>query len=178
MKKLIQTGLLSFAVLALTACGGETENEKKAAGKIDTKDVKGTIDLMGAEGDKLNYSYNGKDCKAYKVTIGENAEMIIFPNDVNFEDEKAKIEKKTESSFDDVEIISSTEDCVFFKETKKPFGGDGEAKTGYGFIRVVKKDDKMNYVLESNGENPLDPIWSKEDAEKLLEIAKTFVPKS
>lgn len=176
MKKFIQTGLLSLAVLALTACGSD-DAEAGASGGIDTEDVKGDIDLMGANGGSLNYSYNGNDSEAYKVNIGDGAEMIIFPNDVTFEDEKAKIEKKTESSFDNVEIISSTEDCVFFKETKEPFGGDSEAKTGYGFIRIVKKDDKTNYVLESNGETPLDPIWSKEDAEKLLKIAKSFKPK-
>ena len=175
MKNLFKIGLLSITVLALTACGsGEAE---EGAGSIDTGDVKGEIDLMGASGQDLNYNYNGKDCKAYKVELNDGAEMIIFPNDRNFEEQKGEIERKTKSSFYDIEIINSEEDCIFWKETKTPWGKEKKAeKTGYGFIRFVKKDDAMNYILESNGETPLDPIWSREDAEKLLKIAKSFKP--
>ncbi len=176
MKKLFRTGFIGLFILGMTACGGGENSEEAASGGIDTKDVKGDIDLMGADGGSLNYSFNGNDCKAYKVELGDKAEMIIFPNNVSFEEEKEKIERKTESSFDDVEIISVDEDCIFFKETKEPFGG-GEAQTGYGFVRVVKKNDELNYILESNGETPLDPIYSKEDAEKLMKIAKSFKPK-
>lgn len=175
MKNIFKTALFSLSILTLAACG---EDEAASDGGIDTGDVKGDIDLMGADGGPMNYSLNGESSKAYRVQIGDEAEFTIFPFDKSFEEEKEKIERKTESSFDDVEIISSTDDCIFWKETKVPFGVDEkEEKTGYGFIRIIKKDDKINYVLESNGKTPLDPIWKKADAEKLLKIAQSFIPK-
>lgn len=175
MKNLFKIGFFSAAVLALSACGDATG--ESGAGGIDTGDVKGEIDIMGANGDDLNYNYNGQACTAYKVEIGKTAELIIFPDDKSFEEQNEIFEFSAKSSFNDKEIISSTEDCFFYKETKKPFGGDDKPKTGYGFIRVVKKNDKTNYLLESSGENPLDPIWDKAEAEKLMKIAKTFIPK-
>ena len=176
MKNLFKIGLFSAAILALGSCGDS--EAAGGAGGIDTGDVKGDIDLMGADGDELNYNYNGQSCKAYQVEIGETAELLIFPDDRSFADHMEKFEHDEKSSFNDMELISSTDDCLFFKKTEKPFNSDEKAKTGYGFIRVVKKDDKTNYLLKSSGENPIDPIWDKAEAEKLLKIAKSFVPKS
>jgi len=176
MKKLMKTGLFALSLLALASCGGNDAESEDAAGGIDTKDVKGDIDLMGAKGGELNYSYNGQACKAYKVEIGETAELIIYPSTKSIDEETGDIERRVKSSFYDVEIINDKDDFIFFKETKTPWNSeDKEAeKPGYGFIGVVKKDDKTNYILKSSGENPLDPIWSKADAEKLLKIAKSF----
>ena len=172
----MKIGLLSAAILTLAACG---DAEEVAEGAIDTGDVKGDIDLMDCEGGELNYNYNGQACKAYKVEIGETAELIIFPDDKSFEEQKEIFDHEAKSSFSDMELISSTDDCIFFKKTRKPFGEDeSDEKTGYGFIRVVKKNDKTNYLLKSSGENPLEPIWSKADAEKLMKVAKSFKPKS
>lgn len=174
----MKTGLFALSLLALAACGGD-DAEAEGAGGIDTKDVKGDIDLMGAKGNSLSYHHNGKDAvEAYKIELGDKAELMIFPDDQSFEEIKGELERKTESSFYEIEITASEKDFISWEEKKTPFGAEKkEEKTGYGFIRIVKKDDKMNYVLESSGETPLDPIWSKEDAEKLMKIAKSFVPK-
>ncbi|NRA10903.1 MAG: hypothetical protein HRT57_02980 [Crocinitomicaceae bacterium] len=174
MKTGLKTGLFTLAFAVLASCGSDDAD----ASGINTADVKGDIDLMGENGHSLNLNNNGEESKAYQIEIGETAELTIFPSSVTFEEEKEKIEKEVESSFSNVKIISSTADCVYFKEVKKPFMSDGDEKTGYSFVRVVKKDDKTNYILESSGESPMDPIWSKKEADKLLKIAKSFKPKS
>ena len=174
MKNFMKIGMLSAAFLTLAACGDA--EEVAVPGDIDTGDVKGKIDLMGTSGSESNLNYNGTDFKVYRVEIGETAGFDIVPDKRTFEDTKIAMEKKAEGFFDDLEIISVTEDCIFYKENTKPFNTDEEEKTGYGFIRVVKKNATQNYVLESEGENPLDPIWSKANAEKLMKVAKSFKP--
>jgi hypothetical protein len=172
MKNVFKTALFSLALLSLASCGDE---ETVAEGGIDTGDVKGDIDLMGAKGGEMGYHFNGQSCKAYKVELNDGAELMIFPDERDFEQATGDIERKMSSSFHDVKILNSGDDFIFFEETRTPIGKDRE-KTGYGFIRVVKKDGKTNYILESNGDTPLDPIWKKGDAEKLLKIAQSFVP--
>jgi uncharacterized membrane protein YkoI len=174
MNKGLKTGIFALALVALASCGSE---EEVTEGGIDTADVKGEIDLMGAKGESLNYNYNGNEYKAYKVELNDSAVLRIFPNNVTFEMAKEEVHTKIKGPFSNIEIISTEGDCIYYKEIKKPFNGDGKEKTGYGFIRVVKKDDKTNYQIESGGDM-MDPIWNKADADKLLKIAKSFKPKS
>ena len=163
-----------MALVALASCGSDDEVTE---GVIDTADVKGKIDLMGAEGGSFNYNYNGNEYKAYKVELNDSAVLRIFPNNVTFEMAKEEVHTKIKGPFSNIEIISTEGDCIYYKEVKNPFGGNGEEKTGYGFIRVVKKDAKTNYQIESGGDM-MDPIWNKADTDKLLKIAKSFKPKS
>ena len=180
--------IFTFPILFLLLSGcnnSDSSNSSEATGakSIATKDVKGELDLMGASGNDLSYSYNGTSFEAYKIKIGKTAEFIIYPTDKSFEETKTAIEKKTKSSFDKGEIIKVDKDCIFYKESKVPFGksdekeGEKIAKEGYAFVRVIKKNDTQNYILKSNGDTPLDPIWDQEAAEKLLAIAKTFKAK-
>ncbi|MFT6501920.1 MAG: hypothetical protein ACJASQ_002045 [Crocinitomicaceae bacterium] len=174
MNKGFKTGIFALALIALASCGSDDEVTE---GVIDTADVKGEIDLMGAEGGSLNYNYNGNEYKAYEVELNDSAVLRIFPNNVTFEMAKEEVHTKIKGPFSNIEIISTEGDCIYYKEVKRPFGGDGEERTGYGFIRVVKKDAKTNYQIESGGAL-MDPIWNKADADKLLKIAKSFKPKS
>ena len=176
MNNLLKIGVFGIC-LTLISCGSGDASGEGGIYKIDTKDIKGEIDKTGGNGGRLSFSHNGKECEAYKIEIGDEAELMIYTDNVTFEEVVAKIEKKVSSTFDDVEIISQDEDCLFFKETKVPFGeGESEPVDGFGIIRVVEKDGDMNYVLESNGKTPLDPVYSKENADKLLKMAKSFVP--
>jgi len=177
MNNLLKIGVFGIC-LVLISCGSKDGESEGGVYTIDTKDVKGEIDKTGGSGGSISYNHNGKECKAYKIEIGDEAELMVYTDDVAFEDIVEKIEKKVSSTFDDVEIISQDTDCIFFKETKIPFGeGEKEPVDGYGIIRVVEKEGEMNYVLESNGKTPLDPIYDKENADKLLKMAKSFVPK-
>lgn len=126
MNKGLKSGLFALALVALAACGSDdsTDSAEEGARGIDTGDVKGEIDLMGAEGGELSYGVSGNRYKAYKVEINENAEMIIFPTDKSFEEEKGAIERRVASSSYDVEIISAKDGCIFFKETKENFSRD------------------------------------------------------
>jgi len=176
MNNFFKLGALGI-FLTLTSCGSEDVNGEGGVYTIDTEDIKGEIDKTGGNGGRLSYSHNGKECEAYKIEIGDEAELMVYTDDITFEDAVSKIEQKVNSTFDDVEIISQDADCIFFKEIKIPFGeGEKEPVEGYGIIRVVEKDGDMNYVLESNGKTPLDPIYNKENADKLLKMAKSFTP--
>jgi hypothetical protein len=178
MKRQMKTVLFSLAILSFAACGGAEEKEGEGGPtKIDNGDVKGTIELNGADfTDQLNLSNGEGKWKAVKVEITDIAEFTLAPSSISFEEAKAEIEKKAESNmFGKTELISAEGDVIYYKETKKPFKSEtDEEKEGYGFIRIVKKPGADFYRIESNGDTPLDPIWSKEDCDKLLKIANSF----
>lgn len=153
-------------VLALYSCGGG--DEKGGEQKIDTKDVKGTIDPGDGKLGDLNYNLNGKDMEVPKVEF-EGAEFLVVPTEKSFEEEWQATESGL-TSFGSYEMIEKKENACFYKVIKD-FAGEKEE--GYSFLVWVKGGDK-NYFMKGEGENPLKPITDKAVAEKAFKSAQTF----
>jgi hypothetical protein len=168
MKKSINilAGLLFASVLTLSSCGGG--DEKGGEQKVDTEDVKGTIDPGEGNLGDLNYNLNGKDMKVAKVEF-EGAEFLIVPTEKSFEEEWQSVESSL-TSFGSYEMIEKSESACFYKVIKD-FAGEKEE--GYSFLVWAKGGDK-NYYMKGEGENPLKPIADKEVAEKAFKAAQTF----
>jgi hypothetical protein len=167
MRKLIY----SIAILSLifTSCGGGKDDSAESI-KIDTKDVKGTIDAGDAKmGTTTLHNNDGEfDVPNFKMNGGG---FMIAPTSRTFEEEWQLVESNL-NGFGTFEMIDKTENSAIYKVIKDFAGKKTE---GYNFV-VWIKGDKTNYMIKGESENMFDPIEKKEDAESMLKVALTFKP--
>lgn len=169
MKKITSILFAAIFGLSLFSCGGDSA-EKAGAQKIDTKDVKGTIEADGASignttlhNDEGEYDVPNVDYDGFG--------FLIAPTSKSFEEVWTAAESNL-TAFGSYESIEKKENAIFYKEIVD-FAGKKEE--GYNFLVLIKGSDK-NYLIEGEGENPLKPIMNKEDAEKAFKAALTFKP--
>lgn len=159
---------LLFSSLFVLSCGGGNENAE--AKKIDTKDVKGTIESGDAEiGNTTLHNNDGEfDVPNLKMAGGG---FMIVPTTRSFEEEWKMVETNL-TGFGTYEMIEKNENSAIYKVTKDFMDKKTE---GYNFI-VWVKGEKTNYVMKGESENLLDPIPNKADVEAMLKVALTFKP--
>jgi hypothetical protein len=166
-----------FIVLALVAgmmaCGDGAE--EGAAEAIDTSDVKGTI-VVGEMELSKNLQLNNNEGKfnAIKVKDDSDNEFTIYPSERSLEDIRNEMNKSSFGSSDEYEILKDEKNLLVYELTNKKFGSD-EIQKGYGFALIIPAKGK-NYLAESNGETPFDPILDKSKMEALLKVAQSFKP--
>jgi hypothetical protein len=168
MKKLIVNSILILSIF-ISSCGGGKE-ENAESNKIDTKDVKGTIESGDAKVGKTTLHNNDGefDVPSLKMPGGG---FLIVPTTRSFAEEWQLVETNL-NGFGTFEMIEKTDNSAFFKVIKDFAGKKTE---GYNFI-VWVKGDKSNFIIKGEGDNMLDPIEKKEDAENMLKVALTFKP--
>lgn len=166
-----------FIVLALLAgmiaCG--EGSEESAAEAIDTGDVKGTI-VVGEMKLSKNLNLHNDEGKfnAIKVRDDSDNEFTIYPSKRSIEDIRNEMNKNSFGSSDKYEILKDEKNLLVYEVTSKKFGSD-EMQTGFGFSLIIPAKGK-NYLAESNGETPFDPILDKSKMEALLKVAQSFKP--
>ncbi len=153
----------------LISCGGSGE-EKGAEHKIDTKDVKGTLNADGASVGSTTLHNNDGEFEVPNVKF-EGAGFMIVPTARSFEEEWALTESNL-TGFGTYEMIEKKDGSAFYKVSKEFMDKKTE---GYNFI-VWVKGDKTNYIMKGESPNLLDPIAEKEVAEKAYKAALTFKP--
>lgn len=169
MRKLIYS--IAVTAFILSSCGGANE-ESLEAKKIDTKDVKGTINAGDASVGMTNLHNNDGEFEVPNIKIGDNCKMMIVPTQKTFEEEWSLIQSNATSFDGTLKEIEKKEGAVLYHE-KSEFMD--KVTEGYNFLVVIKGDGK-NYLIKGEGGNPFAPIESKEDAEKAFKIAQSFKP--
>lgn len=170
MKKLI--AILSILTINFTfsSCGGSKEESAESL-KIDTKDVKGTINAGDASVGTTNLHNNDGEFEVPKIEIGK-CKMMIVPTKKSFEEEWTLIQNNANSFDGTLKEIEKKDGAILYHE-KSEFMD--KVTEGYNFL-VVIKGDGQNYLIKGEGENPFAPIESKEDAENAFKIAQSFKP--
>lgn len=165
--------------LFISACGGESEEKEESSPKgnltIETEDIKGT--LSAPEGASISPGTFTTTIDGETITIdqdivhiGQN-EIVVYKDPESWEKVREDFNILTSMG---VEILQESDGFIFFSQKKVPHMSDSdEEKTGYGFI-LQKDVDGTPIRLQSHGDNPLDPIWDKDNAEKLLKVARSF----
>lgn len=164
MKKTIT---VLFAAL-LMACGEKGADGAKT--EVGTKDVKGTIDLMGGKLTKGSLITNDGTFEQAIVEF-ENSELTISPTSKTFDDTYGEAKSMAESFSTTIEELDKKDNYVMYKENSD-FAG--EKREGY-IVLMVKKGKDKSYVLKGKGDM-LKPIPTKEEAEKILKAAQSFEP--
>lgn len=169
MKKMLISLLISTTGL-LFSCGGSSNEKESSTLDINTKDVKGTIEAENYN-KKTPLYLNNDEGKFEGIVIKyENSEISIAPTKRNLEDIIKQRVKK--NSFRATEIVSQDENSVLLKETKFEFKSGEIESEGYSFSVLID-----GYDIRGKGKIPMEPIANKEDAERLMKIAKTFKKK-
>lgn len=166
MKKIIY--VLALGVFFFASCGDGAAPEVK----LDTKDVKGTINAEGVSTSMTELHREDGVFEVPNVKFNDNCRLQIAPTSVEFDEAWTKKKQSIENFGGEVKVIEKKDGGVIYEE-KSEFAG--KKKQGYNFIVVIKGKDK-NYEITGEGETPFDPIASKEDAEKAYNAARTFKP--
>lgn len=169
--KSIPSLLIAIMSILLFSCGGGSEEKTETQQKVETKDVKGTIEADGAEIGMMNYSTDDGSFEAAEVNF-EKCSFTILPTTKTFQEEWEFSEGFMTGMFGSYEMIEKTESSAFYKVIKK---SNDEEITGYNFI-VMIKGDSQNFILKGEGENMHTPIIDKADAEKAFKAAQSFKP--
>lgn len=169
MRKLIYP--LVATTIILSSCGGASE-ETAGSKKIETKDVKGTIEAGDVSVGTTNLHNNDGEFEVPNIKINDNCRMMIVPSEKTFEDEWSVIQSNATSFDGTLKEIEKKDGAVLYHE-KSEFMD--KVTEGYNFLVVIKGDGK-NYIIKGEGETPFTPISSKDDAEKAFKIAQTFKP--
>jgi hypothetical protein len=155
----------------LSSCGG-SDKEAEGSKKIDTKDVKGTIQAGDVSVGITNLHNNDGEFEVPNIKINDNCRLTIVPSQKTFEDEWNMIQSNATSFDGTLKEIEKKDGAVLYHE-KSEFMD--KVTEGYNFLVVIKGDGE-NYIIKGEGETPFTPISSKEDAEKAFKIAQTFKP--
>lgn len=169
MRKLIYS--IAVSVLIFSSCG-ESNEESGESLKIETKDVKGTINAGDASVGTTNLHNNDGEFEVPNIKIGDKCKMMIVPTKKSFEEEWSLIQNNATSFDGTLKEIEKKDGAILYHE-KSEFMD--KVTEGYNFLVVIKGDGK-NYLIKGEGENPFAPITSKEDAENAFKIAQSFKP--
>lgn len=170
MKNLILT-LGMGLMLGLASCGGDGEDEAR---KVDTADVKGTIEAPDAKGDHVSHTHNDEgefECSIIKFS--DDNRISICPTQKSLEDINNDLVANPEHINTTRTILDSGEDYIFIKQVRKSFKDEIESE-GWNFIVIKKNPKGGNYILEGEGDTPFDPIMDEARAKELMKIAQTF----
>lgn len=166
MKKIIYV----FALVAFffASCGEGTPEEVK----LDTKDVKGTINADGVSVGMTELHNADGVFEVPNVKFNDECRLQIVPTPRSYEDELAQLQSSLKNFDGEMKEEKKVDNGMLYY-TKSEFMD--KVEEGYNFIYYVKGNG-VNYVIKGEGETPFKPITKKEDAEKAFEAAQTFKP--
>lgn len=170
MKNLIITLGIGLTI-ALASCGGDGEDEAR---KVDTADVKGTIEAPDAKGDHVSHTHNDEgefECSIIK--FDDDNRISICPTQKTIDDIYKDLNENPERINTTRTILDVGEDYIFIKQVNKSFKDEIEAD-GWNFFVIKKNPKGGNYILEGEGDTPFDPILDEARAKELMKIAQTF----
>src|SRR5688572_23567376 len=111
-------GRLIYSVviaLILASCGG-TKEESAEAKKIDTKDVKGTIEAGDVSVSMTHLHNNDGEFEVPNIKISDECRMQIVPTQKSFEEEWNLIQSNATSFDGTLKEIEKKDGAVFYHE--------------------------------------------------------------
>lgn len=166
IKKLLFTLAISSAVLV--SCGDGAAPEVK----LDTKDVKGTINAEGVSVGTTELHNADGVYEVPNVKFNDECRMQIVPTPRSYEDELSQLQNSIKNFDGEMKEEKKVDNGLLY-HVKSEFMD--KIEEGYNFIYYVKGNG-VNYVIKGEGKTPFEPIAKKEDAEKAFEAAQTFKP--